>query len=36
VSTALVEDVDVERRCVRLAASMRDVERLPEHVPIAS
>jgi hypothetical protein len=36
VSTALVEDVDVERRCVRLAASKRDIDRLPEHVPIAT
>jgi hypothetical protein len=36
VSTALVEDVDPDRRVVRLGLSHTDVAGLPEHVPIAS
>jgi hypothetical protein len=35
VSTALVEEVDAESRTIRLSGRRRDIERMPEHVPIA-
>jgi hypothetical protein len=36
VSAALVEEVDAESRTVRLAGRRSELERMPEHVPIAT